>query len=341
MGCWDHFLIKVGVKRARGPRFITTCMMLLAFLLLSLISGVVNLGFKPVTRFFTEGDPTLSYPYIKDADATIPSAVVVLLSSALPLLVVIFFHGVLFQRDGLPVGRKVHKRALISILWLLMSFMLAVSVTSVIKFYEGRLRPDFFAMCNYKGYRTALERCGDVDPSAWNACINTHLQSPIVPGAPGDLKYCLDQDHIKEGQSSYPSGHSSVSMAGLGWLSFFIYYSLDGRHWISSILRVVTPGCCMFGAIMIAATRPRDYWHNFSDINFGMSIGFLCMVVCGRMWQQQMVSDEVLEGEDEMVASMQGQSEGDARSSQRLSQAEVDLEAQQGSGSSAAVQPVP
>lgn len=95
---------------------------------------------------------------------------------------------------------------------------------------------------------------------------------------------------------------------------------------------------------MIASTRPRDYWHNFSDINFGMSIGFMCMIVCGRMWQQQMVSSEVLEGEDEMLASMEGLSEDDARSSQRLSsdfpQTEVDLEGgRQGPGISASVKP--
>ena len=31
--------------------------------------------------------------------------------------------------------------------------------------------------------------------------------------------------------------------------------------------KVVLPTACVFGAVMIAATRPKDYWHNFSDVS--------------------------------------------------------------------------
>eukprot|EP00658_Telonema_sp_P-2_P031502 TRINITY_DN23554_c0_g1_i15.p1 TRINITY_DN23554_c0_g1~~TRINITY_DN23554_c0_g1_i15.p1 ORF type:complete len:186 (+),score=1.32 TRINITY_DN23554_c0_g1_i15:242-799(+) len=90
-------------------------------------------------------------------------------------------------------------------------------------------------------------------------------------------------------QSSYPSGHASVSLAGLGFLAYFLYYSFNGRDLACALLRLVLPCSAVVGSIVIAASRPHDYWHNFSDVNFGMSVGFCCMVVCGQLWKFHMV----------------------------------------------------
>merc|ERR1711934_231039 len=92
-----------------------------------------------------------------------------------------------------------------------------------------------------------------------------------------------------QSQSSYPSGHASAAMASLGFFAPFFYYALNGQDVVSSFLRVSLPFSCVMGPVMIAASRPRNYWHNFSDINMGMAIGLLCMVCCGIGWSNQMV----------------------------------------------------
>lgn len=210
----------------------------------------------------------------------------IVVSIGCPLVIIAFFHIVLYGRD-LPIGNRVVPRMLITLLWFSLCCLATISVTSVLKSYDGRLRPDFYAMCNYKGYRTVLEMCRY--SSDWTTCVAQYPSYSITPGAPGSFDDCLDRDHLKQSQSSYPSGHSSVSMAGLGFLAYFLYYSLDGTDALSALARMLLPSFCVFGAIMIAASRPRDYWHNFSDINFGMSIGFACMVFSGQMWKNQMV----------------------------------------------------
>lgn len=185
-----------------------------------------------------------------------------------------------------------HKRLLITFLWLTLNFLLTVGITSVLKYYDGRNRPDFFAMCNYKGYRTALAQCENAD--VWETCIKGLGLYQIQIGKPGKVEDCLDQGMLKQSKSSYPSGHASVSMSGLGFLAYFIYYSFEVSHtknWKDSasiLIQLIVPSVCIGGALMIAGTRPRNYWHNFSDINMGMSIGFASFVICGRMWAAQM-----------------------------------------------------
>eukprot|EP00656_Telonema_subtile_P053922 TRINITY_DN7904_c0_g1_i2.p1 TRINITY_DN7904_c0_g1~~TRINITY_DN7904_c0_g1_i2.p1 ORF type:complete len:174 (-),score=25.69 TRINITY_DN7904_c0_g1_i2:332-853(-) len=131
----------------------------------------------------------------------------------------------------------------------------------------------------------------------WTTCIAQYPSYSITPGAPGNFDNCLDQDMLTKGQHSYPSGHSSLSMAGFGFLAYFLYYSFDGTDFFSGLLRMFLPAACVFGAIMIAASRPHDYWHNYSDINFGMSIGFACFVFSGRCWKRHMVIRPITDAE--------------------------------------------
>jgi len=299
----SKLLVWLGCVRAEGPRQRAVLMLCLATVVMGLVTAIVALGFNTRARFFVEGDPTLAFPFIEDSDAIIPSFAVIIIGYFLPMFVVVIFHTFFFRRqfqDCFPIGRQIYNRQLITILWLTLNFLMTVAVTESLKYYDGRNRPDFFAMCNYKGYRTALEQCGGgASPATnWTTCVNNlepkNTVYQITPGAPGKVEDCLDQDKLKESKSSYPSGHSSVSMSGLGFLAFFFYYSFDVPHtkdWkdvVSTLLQMSLPALCVFGALMVAATRPRDYWHNFSDINMGISIGFVSMVVCGRCWADQM-----------------------------------------------------
>ena len=63
---------------------------------------------------------------------------------------------------------------LVTLIWFVASFVSSVTITSIIKRYDGRLRPDFYAMCNYKGYRWALEQCEYA--SDWQGCLDNAPQ---------------------------------------------------------------------------------------------------------------------------------------------------------------------
>lgn len=240
-------------------------------------------------RFFVEGDPTLSYPYIEDADVSCPIWLLMVAGLAIPVVIIVGSHLVLFGRT--PVGSVVHHRLLITGLYFLMAFLIAILVTQAIKHYEGRLRPDFYAMCNYKNYRTAINNC-ERGTGTWWTCAEGYGYV-IEKGAPGNLIHCLSSESdIHEARSSYPSGHSSMPAATFGFLAFFFYYAFTGPEVWHSVLKVLLPAASVWGAIMIAATRPRDYWHNFSDINSGLAIGFTSALVCGYRWSLDMVNLE-------------------------------------------------
>eukprot|EP00658_Telonema_sp_P-2_P052720 TRINITY_DN4098_c0_g2_i3.p1 TRINITY_DN4098_c0_g2~~TRINITY_DN4098_c0_g2_i3.p1 ORF type:complete len:228 (+),score=42.98 TRINITY_DN4098_c0_g2_i3:528-1211(+) len=204
------------------------------------------------------------------------------------------------------VGRRIVKRLIISLLWLLISFLLAAAVTSIIKVYDGRLRPDFFGMCNYKGYREALAMC-EADLSTWRTCMRSHYN--ITIGMPGRFEHCRDQSMLHKSQSSYPSGHASTSMAGFGFLAWFLYHSFEGRTFLNVGVRLLAPPVLLLGALLIAASRPHDYWHNFSDVNFGMTIGISSMMFSGTMWKNQMVVETAHELDEDPVHDALGEEE--------------------------------
>lgn len=58
-------------------------------------------------------------------------------------------------------------------------------VTEFLKVFEGRKRPNFYAMCNYHGYRDALTS-GNYD--AYLAATE--------PGRPGSMANCLETDIV-------------------------------------------------------------------------------------------------------------------------------------------------
>jgi len=133
-----------------------------------------------------------------------------------------------------------------------------------LKSFLGKKRPNFFAMCNYKGYRDAL--------SANNL---TNYLANTDPNHFGDMAYCLDQTVFISWQSrsSYPSGHASYSFCGFsifGLLSIYVWHCISKKH---KILKVVYFVSLMLVATVLSWSRTLDYWHSASDIFAGAVIG--------------------------------------------------------------------
>ncbi|GJU96969.1 lipid phosphate phosphatase 2-like protein isoform X1 [Tanacetum coccineum] len=141
-----------------------------------------------------------------------------------------------------------------AILGLLFSMILTGVITFAIKDAVGRPRPDFFWRCFPDG-KDLYDQLGNV----------------ICHG---------DSDVIKEGHKSFPSGHTSGSFSGLGFLSLY----LSGKVRVFDCKGRVSKLCIVFLPLLIASlvgiSRVDDYWHHWQDVFAGALIGITMAAFC-------------------------------------------------------------
>ncbi|KAH6672799.1 PAP2 superfamily protein [Verticillium dahliae] len=126
-------------------------------------------------------------------------------------------------------------------------------ITDVVKNAVGRPRPDLVARCKPE------------------------------PGTPADvlvsISVCTETAHhlLHDGWRSFPSGHSSFSFAGLGFLSLFfagqlhVFRHESGGRDLSRALVCLVP---LLGAALIAISRCEDYRHDVYDVGVGSILGY-------------------------------------------------------------------
>lgn len=134
----------------------------------------------------------------------------------------------------------------------LISIVLTSFITDIIKNAVGRPRPDL------------LDRCKPGTGVAANTLVNI------------DVCTAPDGHTLQDGWRSFPSGHSSFSFAGLGFLSLFLAgqlhifrYAAGGRD-LSRALLCLFP---LIGAALIAISRCEDYRHDVYDVCVGSVLG--------------------------------------------------------------------
>jgi diacylglycerol diphosphate phosphatase/phosphatidate phosphatase len=125
------------------------------------------------------------------------------------------------------------------------------AVTQVVKLTVGRPRPDVLDRCQ--------PNAGLSDPpyQLSNSTICTQTNIAI----------------LRDGFRSFPSGHSSLSFAGLGFLAFYLAGKLHlfdekgyaGKAWIS-----LAP---FLAAALVAISRTMDYRHHWQDVLVGATLG--------------------------------------------------------------------
>lgn len=156
-----------------------------------------------------------------------------------------------------------------SSLGLILGLALTGATTQFIKVTVGRPRPDIISRC--------IPPEGAVDPAFglfnWTMCTQP------------------DDSMLNEGFRSFPSGHSSMSFAGLGFLAFYLAGKLHlfderghaGKAWVS-----IFP---FFGAAMVAISRSMDYRHHWHDIVVGSALGIFMSFFAYRQYYPPLTSE--------------------------------------------------
>ncbi|KAI0036772.1 phosphatidic acid phosphatase type 2/haloperoxidase, partial [Vararia minispora EC-137] len=151
-----------------------------------------------------------------------------------------------------------------STLGVLLSLAITGVITQFMKITAGRPRPDLLNRCGVV--------IGTVDPpyglSAVAICTQTN----------GRI--------LEDGFRSFPSGHSSLSFAGLAFLSFYLagklrLFQRPVRGHALKAWICVAPLC---GAALVAITRTMDYRHHWQDVFVGGALGFVVAYFSYRLY---------------------------------------------------------
>ncbi|GHJ86975.1 hypothetical protein NliqN6_3377 [Naganishia liquefaciens] len=191
-------------------------------------------------REFSLTDITIQRPFKAEH---VPPTLLFIISLAIPLAFVIIIGGLVYKSRW-----DVHN----AVLGLFMGFTVTGVVTQVVKMGVGRPRPDAIARCQpYEGAHDAAV----YGLSNYTICTqeNAHI--------------------LNDGFKSFPSGHSSLSFAGMGFLAFYLagkmhLADLKGhrtRAWLA-----LSP---LLASTMVAVSRTADNRHHWQDVTVGSLLG--------------------------------------------------------------------
>ncbi|CAL4955268.1 unnamed protein product [Urochloa decumbens] len=213
-----------------------------ALFLLVAIDGLLNLV-EPFHRFVGEGMMAdLRYP-LKSNTVPVWAVPVVAVIGPMVIFLVIFLR----RRNVYDLHH--------AILGILFAALITGVLTDAIKDAVGRPRPNFFWRCFPDG----------------KAVYDNITTGVICHG---------DPSVIKEGYKSFPSGHTSWSFAGLGFLSWYLAGKItvfDRRGHVAKLCVVLLP---LLVAAMVGISRVDDYWHHWQDVCTGGVLGLVVASVC-------------------------------------------------------------
>jgi len=222
--------------------------------LLLALQNLAILFFEPFHRMFSLDDRRISFPYADPERVPVPE--LMFFGAGLPLIVIVLYSLCAPSAGGSSKGHKLH----VALLGLVTSLLLTSFITDAIKNTVGRPRPDLLARCQAKPETPRHEL---VD---WRVCTQT------------------DHHTLHDGFRSFPSGHSSFSWAGLGYLSLFLTGQLGALRRGKGLARVVFVALPVVGAALITISRTEDYRHDVYDVSTGTLIGATCAWFCYRRY---------------------------------------------------------
>ncbi|KAI1211144.1 acid phosphatase/Vanadium-dependent haloperoxidase [Annulohypoxylon truncatum] len=212
---------------------------------------------EPFHRMFYINNLNISFPHAEIE--RVPVWLNFVYALFVPLGVVLLYNS--FSRASF---HKHHS----TILGLAIALILSSFLTDIVKNTVGRPRPDLIARCK-----------------------PAHGTKPNVLVT---IDVCTETDHhtLHDGWRSFPSGHSSFSFSGLGYLACFLAGQLRifrDRKDIGRSLVCLAP---LIGATLIAISRCEDYRHDVYDVSVGSILGFTVGLFTYRRYWPRLSSRE-------------------------------------------------
>ncbi|KAI5839928.1 phosphatidic acid phosphatase type 2/haloperoxidase, partial [Morchella snyderi] len=242
-------------------------------------AGSMSFWATPSARPFSLVDPSIAYPY--QTHAKIPTALLVVLAGLIPALACVAVP-LLLSPAAATLKRRVYA-ANKALLGLLLSIAMAMLLTDALKNLMGKPRPDMIARCAPAEELLAAAQTG-WGLVSWEVCAN------------------LGDKRLADGFRSFPSGHASMSFAGLTYTSLFLASFIFSMQ--MPFARAITPfsgsaaaaapsahpkvpqmlsfavvATPMLLATYVASTRWSDYRHHGFDVLFGSFEGIVCALV--------------------------------------------------------------
>ncbi|KAL9190617.1 hypothetical protein ACHAXT_000323 [Thalassiosira profunda] len=235
-------------------------------LILPLIGG---LTMRPIPYQVTAAgdvllDLTLANDMVPKPDATFNSERLWFISLWLPISTVLLLGSIFpLVVSTLPNNNSLHN-VHAGVCTILVGIGMSELVTQTSKFYVGRLRPNFYAMCGFD--KTLLQ--------------------------------CTSGDEMEmEARMSFPSGHSSLSFCAMVCVVLFLLGRVGlGRNIASMVAsgrgKILT--AMSFTPLLLsfwcATSRLVDNWHHPSDIIAGTVLGSVSACISYHIWFPHILS---------------------------------------------------
>ncbi|KAI5819651.1 phosphatidic acid phosphatase type 2/haloperoxidase [Pyronema omphalodes] len=276
-------------------------------------AGSTSIWVVPNTRPFSLDDISIQFPF--QTAAKIPTWLLLVCSVLIPILVILLLTLALPSPRPLTGRLNGLKRKLYCLntawLGLALSLTMAILITNGLKNLLGRPRPDLISRCHIDPNDVEAIKKWTIGPGKlldWRIC-QTVSKGSTLAGA-------LNEADIRDGFRSFPSGHCSMSFAGLTYLSIFLaefvfalslaHQNRHSNHITSSpimrsgrnkrtdepdtplprfpiMLALLICGVPLLLATYIASTRYSDYRHHTFDILAGSILGLVSAFV-GWRW---------------------------------------------------------
>ncbi|KAF1349789.1 phosphatidic acid phosphatase type 2/haloperoxidase [Delphinella strobiligena] len=201
---------------------------------------------EPFHRMFSLDDRRIQYPHADPEH--VPVVWLLIYACVVPAAIITVWSLAFF---------KPHK-AHVTMLGFAISILLTLFITDIIKNAVGRPRPDLISRCVPVSWECSRSGTPEHELITWERCTQT------------------DHHLLHDGWRSFPSGHSSLSFTGFGYLAFFLMSQFRVFLPRAGLGRSMAAFLPFLGALLIATSRLEDYRHDVFDVVIGSSLG-LCI----------------------------------------------------------------
>ncbi len=268
-------------------RHILVCLLNLLLVALVFIPDLLLASYgEPRELGFFCSDETISHPY---RDSTVKSYALYATGVFLPVATILSVEIILavLAKGSAPVGCIVVGKYVVKVpahfLYACQNILgyglgagVTKSVTHIIKYSAGRLRPHFFAVCQPDWQNIECANSEGGDPTPLYVTNYTCRGNYDLFDSEEEV-----QDRIRQSRLSFPSGHASFSAQAMVFLIIYLQARLvttttekRRRNWTSgSFLVPFFQLCLATFAVYTSVSRVFDYKHHVGDVLAGAALG--------------------------------------------------------------------